>query len=40
MASFEVGWPKKFYLIFFGLVSTWLALKNSNDLLMLKKFPL
>jgi len=32
---FEVGWPKKNYLAFFGLNSRWLALKSSFGVLAL-----
>ena len=38
LASFQVGWPKKKYLAFwpfFGLIWTWLALKNSFGFLAL-----
>jgi len=38
LASFQVGWPKQFYLAFwpfYGLISSWLALKNIFGLMAL-----
>jgi len=38
LASFQVGWPKRFELAFwpfFGLISSWMALKNSFGILAL-----
>ena len=38
LATFQVGWPKKIYMAFFGLITSWLVLKNCLAFLRSQSF--